>query len=359
MSRPRLIHPVAWWLWALGLAWATMQTSNIPLLLVIAAVCGFVVSARRARTVWGNAFGLLLVFGAVGIVVTVLLQVLIGTRTPGHVVLTLPQWDLPAWTDGLSVGGPVTGEALLDSATKGLRLAVLMACFGAANSLAHPGRLLVLVPAALYELGVAVVVALTLIPQLTAALARVRDAQRLRGRRTTGLRAIRGIGVPVLEEALEGSIALAASMDSRGYGRSAALPARVRRLTHLVLLLGLGAALVGSYFVVDPSAAHGWGVLGLAVGSGLAVVAGLYSGRRLRRTRYRHDPWGGPEWLILVSVAVPLACFALADANPGASGVLRWPSLPLVPFLGLLLAALPGLTGGPTTQNPLSEAGTS
>jgi len=40
--------------------------------------------------------------------VTVLLQALIGTRIAGHTLIDLPRWELPSWTSGLTVGGPVT-----------------------------------------------------------------------------------------------------------------------------------------------------------------------------------------------------------------------------------------------------------
>ena len=38
--------------------------------------------------------------------------------------------------------------------------------------------------------------------------------------RSTGIRALHSIVIPVLEDALERSLLLAASMDSRGYGRT-------------------------------------------------------------------------------------------------------------------------------------------
>ena len=56
-----------------------------------------------------------------------------------------------------------------------------MICVGAANSLANPKRLLRSMPAALYEVGTALVVAITILPQLADSLRRVRAAQRLRG----------------------------------------------------------------------------------------------------------------------------------------------------------------------------------
>jgi energy-coupling factor transport system permease protein len=343
MTRTRLVHPVAWWVWAIGLAWCAMRTENVLLLLTIMAVTGFVVNARRDRAAWGNAYRLLLIFGGMSIVFTVVLQIILGTRVPGHTLFMLPRWDLPSWTAGLSVGGPVTGEALLNSFTAGLRLAALIACFGAANSLAHPGRLLKLVPAALYELGVAVVVALTLIPQLTESIGRVRNAQRLRGRSIRGLSGLRALTVPVLSEALERAIAVAASMDSRGYGRRAAVPGGQRRAINAVLLLGLCAALAGSYFVIDPGSDHATGVLALIAGTLLAVGAGFAAGRQVRRTVYRKDPWGGPDWLTVAVLVVAVGCYLLGGPNPDPSGVLQWPSLPLLPFLGTLVAALPGL----------------
>jgi energy-coupling factor transport system permease protein len=343
MSRVRALHPVAWWTWALCLAWAAMRTSNVLLLLTIVAVAAFVVSARRSRAVWGGTFRLMVYFGVVTVVTTVFLQVLLGTRLPGHTLFVLPQWDLPSWTSGLSVGGPITGEALLSSLVSGLRLAVLIACFGAANSLAHPGRLLNLVPAALYEVGVAVVVALTFIPHLTESIGRVRNAQRLRGRRLTGLRGMHGLAVPVLQEALDRAISLAASMDSRGYGRLRSVPAAVRRTTNAALLLGLGGALVGSYFVVDPGADHVTGVIALSLGTSVAVGAGILTGRRVRRTRYRTDPWGGPEWFTVGTGAVVVLGYLVGNPSPQQVGMLAWPTLPLVPFAATLIAALPGV----------------
>ena len=47
-------------------------------------------------------------------------------------------------------------------------------------------------------------------------LGRIREARRLRGRPVRGVAALRGLALPVLEGGLERSVALAASMDSRG-----------------------------------------------------------------------------------------------------------------------------------------------
>ena len=84
---------------------------------------------------------------------------------------------------GIRLLGPVTREALLAGLYDGLRLAAIVICIGAANSLANPKRLLKSVPPALYEIGTTLVVAVTVFPQLADSARRVRAAQALR---TTG-----------------------------------------------------------------------------------------------------------------------------------------------------------------------------
>ena len=93
-------------------------------------------------------------------------------------------------------------------------------CVGAANALANPKRLLKSMPPALYEIGTAIVVAVALLPQLADSLRRVRAARQLRGVPGGRVGGLRGIVVPVMEDALERSMSLAAGMDARGYGRA-------------------------------------------------------------------------------------------------------------------------------------------
>jgi energy-coupling factor transport system permease protein len=352
---PRLLHPAAWWLWALALAYASIRTNNPLLLLAIAAVAGLVVSARRGRAPWARAYGLLLRLGLLTVAVTVLLQIALGARYPGHVLWRLPEAPLPHWLGGISLGGPVTGEAVLNAFVSGLRLAVLIACFGAANALAHPARLVRILPAALYEVGVAIVVALTFVPQLAESVVRVRAAQRLRGRALGRVRGLRGLIVPVLEEALERAIQLAASMDSRGYGRRAGQPAATRRITGAGVLLGLGGAVVGTYQIISTDG-HGLGVGLLCGGTLLAVLAGFAAGRRVHRTRYRPDPWRWPEWLVMACGATVVAAYAGTVHDALAVGVpWAWPQLHVVPFLATLLAALPAV-GTPDVPSGLPRS---
>jgi len=62
---PRTLHPIAWWIWAIGLATAASRTTNPLLLALILAVAGIVVAARRTEAPWARAFKWYLLFGLV------------------------------------------------------------------------------------------------------------------------------------------------------------------------------------------------------------------------------------------------------------------------------------------------------
>lgn len=339
---PRALHPGAWWLWALALATATSRTTNPLLLGLIVAVTAYVVVARRTDAPWARSYAAFLRLGLIILAVRMLLQVLLGAGVPGHVLLRLPEVPLPSWAAGVRLGGLITLESLATAAYDGLRLAVLLGCLGAANALASPTRLLKALPGALYEAGVAVTVALSFAPQAVLALGRIREARRIRGRHDRGLRALRGLLLPVLEDALERSVALAASMDARGFGRRSAVAPPWRRVTAVVTVAGLVAVCAGLYGLLDASAPRLIGLPLVAVGAAGAAAGMLLGSRGLRRSRYRPDPWALPEWLVAGSGA--LAALAVLASKTGldpSTIPLVAPPLPLLPAVGLLLALLP------------------
>ncbi|HET8971546.1 MAG TPA: energy-coupling factor transporter transmembrane component T [Candidatus Nanopelagicales bacterium] len=349
---PRWLHPGAWWLWALGLAAAASRTTNPLLLILIIAVTGWVVSRRRSTAPWARSYAVFLRFALAIIAFRVLFTVVFGVAVGSHVLVTLPEVGLPDWAAGVRLGGPVTAEQLLQASYLGLQLAAIIVCIGAANSLASPSRLLKSVPAALYEVGVAVIVAMTFAPQLVADVGRVRTAQRLRGRPVNGIRGLTRSVVPVLEGALERAVALAAAMDSRGYGRTAGLPRRVRVGSAALLLGGLLGSCLGVYGLLDSGTAGAFALPVLAAGVCAAVVGLALAGRRGVRTRYRPDPWRLPEWLVAISGAVPAAVvIAVSYLDPlplvGQYSPVVWPTLPLLPAAAVAVALLAGIVAPP------------
>ncbi len=346
---PRALHPVAWWMWAIALAWCATRTTDILLLATIVAVVAFVVAARRPAVAWSRSFATYLRIGAFVIVVRVVFQMLFGARVPGDVLFTLPSVALPEWAAGVSLGGPVTVQALLGSFAQGLRLAAVIACFGAASSLASPSRLLRSLPGFLHEAGVAVTVAVSFAPQAAQSAARVREARRLRGLRDRGPRAWAASAMPVLESALDRAVALAASMDSRGYGRRGSV--RNRRSSAVVLGIGAVALAVGAFAVLDPSTPGwmGYPVLVVAVAlCGIAVVSGSRAGLR---TRYRPDPWSISEWLVIASGIVAvigvLAQSSIGDALSPDWYDLGAPTIPIVAIAAVVCAVTPAWSAPP------------
>jgi energy-coupling factor transport system permease protein len=351
---PRALHPVAWWGWAIGLATAASRTSNPLLLVLIFAVLGLVVALRRSEAPWARGYRFYLLMAGVVIGIRVAFSVVFasGVTTGDHILFRLPIVPMPSWYAGVRIGGPVSAEAVLSAAADGLRLACLLCCIGAANTLANPKRALRVLPGALYELGVAVTVALSVAPQLVESIGRVRNARRLRA--VTGRRfaAMRTIAIPVLHDSLDRSLRLAAAMDSRGYGRTGSVSRASRRLTAALLLAGLAALCLGGYGLLDPTISRWFGIGGFAAGMALSVAGLVLGGRRVSRSRYRPDPWRWPEWVVAGS---GLACAVVLCLNLGYNPAalnpafypLHWPSLPVVPALAILLTAAAALAAPP------------
>jgi energy-coupling factor transport system permease protein len=343
---PRAVHPAAWWGWALGMAVAVSMTTNPLLLLLALAVVSLVVAARRGSSPWARAFRLYLWLGLAIIVIRVVLHVLVGLKFGEIVLFHLPEVTLPSWAAGIQLGGTVYLEGLLAAALQGLRLAVMIACIGAANALANPKRLLRAMPAALHEIGSAVVVSVSVAPQLAESVQRVRRARQLRGDTRRGIRSVPAIALPVLEDTLERSLMLAAAMDSRGYGRAGAAPRGQRLLTGALTLGGLLASAVGIYGVLDSTTPAVMGTPTLLAGLALSALGLWLGGRHVPRTTYRPDPWLGAEWVVITCGVAAAAVFVvLSRVAPGGLSMpltpLGVPPLPIAAVLGLLVGALP------------------
>ncbi len=344
---PRALNPVAWWLWAIGLAVAASRTSNPLLLLLIFAVLGLVVALRRPQAPWARGYRFYLLMAGRGHRDRVVFSVVFaaGPSAGDHILFRLPAVPVPSWYAGVRIGGPVSAEAVLTAAVDGVRLACLLCCIGAANTLANPKRALRVLPGALYELGAAVTVALSLAPQLVESVARVRAARRLRG--ATGQAALAAGGPVRAVRAVRAGLVVGASgrcaasrsrccttrwTDRCGWpprwtpaataGPVRASPA-ARRLTAGLMLTGLAGLCLGGYELLDPTVPHPVGLGGFAVGSVLCVAGLALGGRRVSRSRYRPDPWRWPEWLVVASGITSAVVLSLnvgydpAALNPG------------------------------------------
>ena len=215
MKKP--LHPLTMWICAVLLAIGVVALDNALIALAIVGAVALLVYIRRDGSPWQRSFLMSIKIGAVILTIRTVVGILIGVPIPGTKLFTLPILDLPSWMPGIRIGGAVTLERLSSSLHEGVIIATMIALFGAATSLTSPHKLLRVTPSFIYEVGVTLVIATSLFPQLATSARRIRTAQKLRGMEKIR---IRSIAIPLLEESLSRSLQLAAAMDARGYGIS-------------------------------------------------------------------------------------------------------------------------------------------
>ena len=169
---------------------------------------------------WSDSFYWALKLAFAVIIFRVFIGVIIGVPVPGHTLFTIPNIPLPNWMAGITLGGPVTWERVSSTVIESLNIASIIAIFGAATSLTNPRAVLRSMPPIFYEVGMVLVIATTLTPQLVGNLKRIRIAQKIRGISNSKFLSWRQIAMPLLEDSLARALDLAAAMDSRGYGYS-------------------------------------------------------------------------------------------------------------------------------------------
>jgi len=339
-------------LWALGIAVAVSRTTNPLILGLVIACLGLVVAARRTDAPWALAFRLYVALAVFVVVLRTAVRLVFSADGP-TILFTLPTIPLPDFLTGASLLGPVSAEALLAGAYSGLQLGTIIVCVGAANALANPRRLLAAMPGAFYELGAVVVIAASVAPQLAESVQRVNRARLLRTGHTRSRHIIREVFLPVFADALDSSLALAAAMDSRGYGRRTGIPTRRRRLTSALLVLAVVALSAGAYAALDPSTIPVTVGVPVLVGGLAAAAGGLWlAGRWTSRTRYRPDPWRLGESIAACCGIVPAVGLALLSRGAGdvlypSIDPLEWPTLSLPVLAVVVLAALPAVLTPP------------
>lgn len=352
MTNNRGLHPGAWWIWALGLSVAATLTLNPWVTGSVILIAIAVVYLRRSSAPWAMSFKLYLWLALAIVFIRIAFRVLLGQSYGGVVLLDLPEVSLPKWAAGISLLGPITSGAILSGLYEGMQLAAIVISFGAANTLANPKRLLKSLPPALYEIGTAVVVALSVFPQLGESINRVRRAQDLRSDEIKGLRKLRRIFVPVLEDAFDRSLILAAGMDVRGYGRSGGATKKQRTITGAFLLGAIVTMGVGFYALLDQSTSWmlAWPVILLSL---ILATAGFYfAGKRVTRTRYRPDPWEINEtFTAAAGMFVPIA-LAFTFVDP-----VNFTSFPTVSWqvMGIMLVGFAPLIATPQPQAVLAR----
>jgi energy-coupling factor transport system permease protein len=257
------------------------------------------------------------------------------------VILSLPDgWPL--------IGGPLTAEAAVYGFLNGLRLVTLLSFFLAFNTIVPVSDLTGLIPGALHEIGVVMLIAITYIPETARQFGRIRDAQAIRGHRLKGLKDWQPIVLPLLIGGLERALNLSETMVARGFGSTVyvRIPLRARLLMLAGLMIAMGGALRLLWGAGDGQILLGLGVL--AVG-----IAYIYLSRLVRRTRYRPRRWRAADTLLVVGAVLSLILFFPAFRRAASLTFAVYPQLSPPPFylpaglvlLGLAIPAIIALVG--------------
>jgi energy-coupling factor transport system permease protein len=248
------------------------------------------------------------------------------------------------------IGGPITGEAILYGLSSGLSLAALLLVFATFNSAVDQARLLRMTPPFLYQAGVIAAIAVAFVPQMMMASREIREAQRIRGHRFRGLRDLLPLFMPLLTTGLERAIALAESMEARGFGRTQPLPRGRQTVYRLGTLFSLVLLAAGAFSYAYLLA---WRPLGIGlIGAACVTLIVIFrlQGQGIERSRYRRWLWRRRDTIAaLVCGGVALAVCVVWAVKREA--LLYYPYPPLSPWpgfepllgLGLALLALPGL----------------
>ena len=344
-DRPAL-HAATWIVWAAAAVVSVQLAPNelyasLELLLAV-----LVVEVHGRRTGLARAFQVFLALGAGFGLLRVVLTVA-TTHGIGDPMVTIPHVTLPDILGGFRVGGTIERPVLWQALADAFVIVVVIAVFGAWNAVVSHHEVLQSTPRAFHELGLVVTIALAFVPSTLAALRASREADRAR---TGGVIVRRGRlvrhAVPVLESGMERAVALAESMDARGFGhRPAGRGERIAAAGTLGGLLGLGGA-----FVALVGGAHVAAAISGGLGIALLIVAIAAASGAARRVRYRPRPLTALDRRVMGTVLVAPIGLALIGAAGDHS--LTWapsgsslpPFHPLV-VLALLALSVPAIVG--------------
>jgi energy-coupling factor transport system permease protein len=308
----RKTNPLAWWLAGISLAVVASLSSNVFVLLAICAGSLLTIKLCRDDSPWAQSIGFYIKLAAIVIALRVSFRIIFNLGSSNKdAFLLLPSIDLNlGFGSTLKLFGPISYEAFNLALVDGFRLAAIILAIGMANSLANPRKLLKSTPGALYEIATAISIAINLAPQLIASLGRVRRARSLRGQ-SKGIKAITGIVIPVLEDTIDQSMGLAASMSARGFGRKGnrsnfqLIGARLLAFAAICLII-TGSALL--LFSPDQQSVH---LVVIALGLLAAAISVKLSSARATITRYRKEPWRiGDLVILLTSTLLVFLAFA-------------------------------------------------
>ena len=311
LLNPNSFHPASLWFLGFGLAAAASLSRNLGFLTCLIVLCVVLLALSPKELGAAVSLRVYLLLASAVVLSRIVFRIIFNTASNSNdAILELPRLSIQFWFgQELQILGAVSAQALVIATVDGLRLAAIILGIAVAASLANPRKLLKSTPAALYEIGTAVSMAINLAPQIIKSLNRVRAAKKLRGR-SNGIGVMASIVMPVLEDAMESTMALSVSMESRGFGSS--INSKARLLNGLLTLASALTAGVGAYLVITSGAQnYSWLLISLL----LAIVALVISNSSNSKTRLVRNKFSALDLIpAILSVAAPVLSLSLGAA---------------------------------------------
>ncbi|MEY4743324.1 MAG: hypothetical protein RIR34_663 [Actinomycetota bacterium] len=315
-TKAEVLNTTTWWGLGTSMALAASLSYSQLFLASLAVVSVILIATFAAKGKREPALRIYMSLALAVVLIRLAFRIVFNTANPTEAtLLSLPQVSLTIFGQTTNYFGAVSIQSLHDGLTDGLRLAAIILGIAMANSVANPRKLLRSTPSALYEVATAAAVAINLAPQLLVSLQRVRKARALRGT-ATSLRNLGGLLIPVLEDSIQRSLDLAASMDSRGFGRRGVMNRRTAAISRTASLLGVVGLAIAGYLLLATGVAAWITVLLFVLSLGLFYTSIRLSAIHSIRTRLSVEKRSWADYLVLVFCAAVVVAMA-ANQLPG------------------------------------------
>lgn len=323
-ARSEALNTTTWWSLGTAMALAASLSHNPFFLGALSAFSATIIIAFATPEKRGPALRIYGLLAMAVVIIRLAFRIIFNTSDSTQAVaLDLPQVNFTILGQTTHYFGAVSQLSLLDGLTDGLRLATIILGVAMANTIANPRKLLRSTPSALYEVATAAAVAINLAPQLLASLQRVRKARALRGT-STSLRNLGGLLIPVLEDSIQRSLDLAASMDSRGFGRRGVMSQRTAAISRLASLFGIVGLAIAGYLLLATAVPAYITVLLLVLSLGLFYTSVRLSAIHSIRTRLTIEKPGALDYAVLgISAAVVIILAVNQIPGLGTNGWLK------------------------------------
>ena len=303
-------HPASWWIFGIAIASSASLSRD---LIILGSLCFISILILAQKPGMPNTASPTLKFyllvSAAVITSRVIFRIVFNLSDPSQdeIALYLPKVEINlGFGDPVELLGAISSNSLSAAFLEGIRLAAIILGIGISVTFANPRKLLRSTPAVLYEIATSVAMAVNLAPQIIKSTQRIRAAQKLRGR-SKRLGLLVGTLIPVLEDALDKSQLLAASMSSRGFGKQSNSSKRI--LTGTLSLFALMFFSIGTYLGTTQGVSNFYLS---TVGAGFALASLWLASTNSKRTNLITNRFRPRDALLLLP-SLAIAVFSISS----------------------------------------------